>query len=240
MSDEDKTLPQDMSDYSLPGRLEESNNDFFATPKAEPKPKSKNKTIIAAGLIFLVISVGFFSYYFANQAEVDSKILQNSYNLTPEEQMVIQYGVGEYGSDHAHAAIVVVIDDQKLNFAYTRFQLTSPYIHFENHNPYLIHKHATNVPLVMLFSSFNMEITSDCIILDDNSFCTDTEHSLLFYLNGKPFSDISQYEIKHYDRILISLGDQRYIPDHLRYLNSLQIPDVPKSTIPGSENDVSV
>lgn len=248
MTDEDKILPKDTADYSLPGRLEESNNDFFAPSESqlppEPEPKPKNKVIIAAAVIFVVVSAGFFSYYFANQNEIDSQILQNTYNLTPEEQLAIQYGVGEYGSDHAHAAIAVFINGEKLNFAHPQFQLTSKYIHFENHNPYLIHKHATNVPLEMLFSSFGMEVTPDCIILHDaidtNSFCASADQSLDFYVNGKKFSEISQYVLGHNDRILISYGNQNSIPDYLEYLDTLKIFDIPKRTLPDSGNDISI
>ena len=248
MTDEDKTLPKDTSDFSLPGRLEESNNDFFvpAEPQLppEPEPKPKNKAIIAVAVIFVVVSAGFFTYYFTNQNEIDSQILQSTYNLTPEEQLVIQYGVGEYGSDHAHAAIAVFVDGEKLNFAHPQFQLTSKYIHFENHNPYLIHKHATNVPLEMLFSSFGMEVTPDCIILHDaidtSSFCASSDKPLSFYVNGEKFQEISQYEIKHYDRILIAFDDEKSIPDYLKYLDSLKIPDVPKRTLPNSGNDISI
>ena len=240
--DNDKTLPKEDSDYSLPGRFEESNSDFFAAPLPEPKPK--NKVIIVSAVIFVVVSAGFFSYYFANQNEIDSQILQNTYNLTPEEQMVIQYDVGEYGSAHEHAAIAVFIGDEKLNFALPQFQLTSQYIHFENHNPYLIHKHATNVPLEMLFSSFGMEVTQDCIILHDaietNSFCASSDQSLSFYINGKKYSEISQYSLSHKDRILISYGDEKSIPSQLEFLESLKIFDIPKKTPRHSDGDISV
>lgn len=242
MTDDDKTLPKEDSDYSLPGRFEEGNSDFFTVPEPEPKPKSK--AIIIPALIFVVVSAGFFSYYFVNQNEIDSQILQNTYNLTPEEQMVIQYDVGPYGSAHEHAAITVFIDGEKLNFAHPQFQLTSQYIHFENHNPYLIHKHATNVPLEMLFSSFGMEVTSDCIILHDaidtDSFCASLDQNLSFYVNGELFSDISEYSVNHKDRILISYGDEKLIPNQLEFLDSLKIFDIPKKTPRQSNGDISI
>ena len=161
----DKTLPKDFdSDYSLPGRLEESNSEYFDT---EPvKSKSKNNKIMIIVIASIIVSSGFFSYYFMNQNEIDSKIIQNTIRLDPERSLIKQYGVGEYGSDHAHAAIAVFIDGEQLNFDLQQFQLSSRFIHFENHNPYLIHKHATGVPLEMLFISLGMKITSDCIILN--------------------------------------------------------------------------
>lgn len=235
----DKTLPYDNSDDSLPGRIEDSNSFYFEEPD-ESKPKSKTLTI--AVIAFVIVSVGFFSYYFLNQNQIDSEILENTLPLTLEQKMVSQYGVGEFGSDHAHAALAVFIDGEQVNFGITNFQLQSKYIHFENHNPYLIHKHATNVPLKMLFSSFGMDITSECISLkyDSSQFCSDEDSTLSFLINGKYYSDIMSYEIKHNDRILISFGDSEEIPDQLRYLQSLEIHDIPKQNklVPGK--DISI
>jgi len=203
--------------------------------------------VIAVALV-IVIS-GFFSYYFMNQDEIDSRIIQNTINVDPEKKLVNQYGVGEYGSDHAHAAITVFVDGEQLNFGLPQFQVSSRYIHFENHNPYLIHKHATNVPLEMLFASFGMKITQDCIILNydvsadikSGRFCSGQDQSLVFYVNGeKYYSDISQYVLEHNDRILVSFGDAESISKHLAYLESLKILDIPKKTPKYSENEFSI
>ena len=244
----EKTLPKDFgSDYSLPGRFEESNSEYFGTESIKPKPK--NRTILVAAIAFVIISTGFFSYYFMNQNEIDSQIIQNTLNVDPEKKLVNQYGVGEYGSDHAHAAIVIFVDGEQLNFGLPQFQVSSRYIHFENHNPYIIHKHATDVPLEMLFASFGMKITSDCIILNFDEFadiktgrfCTGQDQSLVFYVNGEKYnSDITQYVLEHNDRILISFGDTESISKNLTYLESLKIFDIPKKTPQYSGNDISI
>ena len=108
----------------------------------------------------------------------------------------------------------------------------------------MIHKHAVGVPLEMLFSSFGVKITQDCIILNyekSREFCTKDKQRLLFFLNGeKYYSDISQYEIKHNDRIMISFGDEKSISKNLAYLESLNITDVPKKTQKFSGNDISI
>jgi len=246
--DDDKTLPKDFdSDYSLPGRFEESNSEYFDTESVKSKPK--NKAILVIAVAFVIISLGFFSYYFMNQNEIDSKIIQNIIKVDPEKKLATQYSVGEYGSDHAHAAIAIFVDDEQLNFGMPQFQLSSKYIHFENHNPYLIHKHATGVPLEMLFASFGMKITSDCIILNyDEStdiktgkFCTGQNQPLVFYVNGeKYYSDISQYVLEHNDRILVSFGDVELISKHLEYLESLRILDIPKKTPQYSRNEIII
>jgi hypothetical protein len=232
--DNEKTLPKDIgSDFSLPGRYEESNTDYFEVNSAKPTPKSRGIWIMA--FAFLIVASGFFSYYFINQNEIDSRIIQNTLILDPEKKLVNQYGVEKYGSEHAHAAIAVFVNGEPLNFALSKFQLTSKYIHFENQNPYLLHKHATGVPLEMLFSSMGIKITSDCLMLNyyadkkSGNFCSDQNNMLTFYVNGKPYtSDLSRYVFEHNDRILISYGNEKLIPEQMEYLNSLGILDAPK------------
>ena len=250
---EDKTLPKDSdSDFSLPGRFEEANSNYFRDYATEENfsieqkaSKTKNKTFTIIAIVFIAVSVGVFSYYFSNQAEIDSQIVQNTYNLSPEEELALQYGVGEFGSDHAHAAIAVFIGEEKINFARPQYQLTSQYIHFENHNPYLIHRHATDVPLEMLFSSFGMKVASDCIIVNVHGsnpgrYCIDEENSLSFYVNGQSIQNISQYVPQHNDRIMIAYGDVSTIPEKLIYLDTLRIPDVPKKTPQLSKDEILI
>ena len=107
---EDKILPSENSDYSLPGRIEESNVGYEIPVQAKPK----NRSLTIAGIAFLLVSAGFFSYYFINQDMIDSQIMDNTELKSIEEKMVIHYGVGEFGSDHAHAAIAVFVDDVQL------------------------------------------------------------------------------------------------------------------------------
>ncbi len=244
----DKILPKDLdSDYSLPGRLEDGNSN---NPNSEfIKPKSNSRIFFLIILFSIVVSLGFYSFYFLNQKDIDSQIIENTLNLDPEQILTNQYGVGEYGSDHAHAAIAVIVNNAALDFALPQFQLSSKYIHFENDNPYLIHKHATNAPLVMLFSSFGMKFTAHCIILNNDmyaaiktkKFCAEQGESLVFYVNGKKYpSDISQYVFQHNDRILIYLGNDESIPKYLKYLDSLELLDIPNNSPKYSGNAITI
>ena len=244
---EDKVLPKESdSDYSLPGRSEESNFAIEQITPYDTTPKSKSKSLAIGMIAFVIVSAGFLSYYFLNQNDIDSQIVQNTLNISPEQILAEQYNVGKYGSDHAHAAILVVLDGEQLNFGLPQFQLSSKYIHFEDHNPYLIHKHATKVPLEMLFVSIGLKVTQDCIFVqydfssNTNEFCAEDKKSVLVYLNGERFqSDISQYEIKHNDRFLITL-DEKSISKHLKYLDSFEIHDVPKKPLVNSDRDILI
>ena len=166
----DKALPNDDSDFSLLGRVEESDSAYFGpsmvpvsavAAQGEEIPRSKSRALVISALVFAVVSAGFFSYYFLNQSDIDSQILDNAAFETLEEKMVKHYEVGKFGSAHSHAALVVFIDGNQLDFGMPQFQVQSKYIHFENDNPYQVHKHATNVPLHMLFASLGIEIESN-------------------------------------------------------------------------------
>lgn len=245
---EDKTLPKEIdSDYSLPGRYEESNSTYqdSITPQ-ESTPRAKSKSLAIGIVVFVVVASGFFSYYFVNQSEIDSQIVQNTLNMSPEKVLADQYNIGEYGSDHAHAAILVVVDKEQLNFGLPEFQISSKYIHFEDHNPYLIHKHATGVPLEMLFASIGLEITQKCVFVEYgfseniSEYCAEGKKSVQIFVNGDEFpSDISQYEIQHGDRILITL-DEESVSKHLKYLDSFKIFDVPKKPSISSGKDIFI
>ncbi len=237
MPENNKVLPLDVdSDYSIPGRFEESNSEFLEPVTSKPK----NRLIVMVVISSIIISSVFFSYYFINQEKIDSQIIQNM-NLNPEERLVRQYGVGEFGSAHAHAAIAVFINGDQINYGLEEYQISSKYIHFENSNPYVIHRHATNASLELLFSSFGMSIMADCIQLHSKLFCTEENQTLRFFVNGEEFhSDISQYIFDHNDKIMISLGDIKSISKHITYVESLQIPNIPKKTTQNTGNLISI
>lgn len=234
------------SDHSLPGRLEESN---FEYSDITAKSKSNSKVLIICAVSFAIVSAGFFSYYFINQNEIDSEIIQQTTNMSIEDKLAIFYQVGERGSEHSHAAMVVFIDGEMLNFSLSKFQLSSKYIHFENDDPHIIHKHATNVPLEMLFSSFGMKITSNCIVLDQDNppetkistYCVKKDQIFSVYVNGKEYnSDISQYILKHSDRIMITLGEEKLISKQMKYLESIEIFDTPKKIPQNSGKNINL
>jgi hypothetical protein len=60
-----------------------------------------------------------------NLTQIESRIIQNTINVDPEKNLVNQYDVGEYESEHTHAAIVVFVDSEQLNVGLPQFQLSS-------------------------------------------------------------------------------------------------------------------
>ncbi|MCS6767513.1 MAG: hypothetical protein RMJ59_01245 [Candidatus Nitrosocaldus sp.] len=112
--------------------------------------------------------------------------------------------------EHVHAVFKLYIHGKEpVDFAQRKYQLRSPYIHFENNNGFIIHRHAANVDIGYLFESMKMKFSRDCFTLDDGrSYCNDGTNTLKFYVNGMPNDQYNRYVIQDGDRILITYGSE--------------------------------
>ncbi len=215
--------------------------DPFEYESGLAKTKSGNtKKILGIAVAAILLSAIVPFFYFQLQ-DTNSSPIQNNLTENTDERLAQKYGVGVLGDDHAHAAVIVFVNEERINFGLSQFQLQSKYIHFENQNPYLVHRHSTNVPLGMLFDSIDMKVTQDCIKLNydeinndiiSGRFCSGdkVENKLQIYINGRLYnSNISEYVFGHEDRILVSFGtgSENIIQKQLKYLDSLQIYDIP-------------
>ena len=113
-----------------------------------------------------------------------------------------------FGSAHEHASIIIKIHGDSYDLTKEQFQLTSPYIHLENYNGHVIHRHSEDVKLGFLFDTLNVGLTKDCISFEETEFCSNDEYSLKFYINEKKVQDIRDYIIFEGDLILISYGNE--------------------------------
>jgi len=111
------------------------------------------------------------------------------------------------GSAHEHASLFVKIHDDPFDFSQERFQLRSAFIHLENNNGYIIHRHSVGVTIGYLFDTLNLGLTPDCFTFDDGrKFCTNDDYTLKFYINERQVDDLRKYQIFDGDYILISYG----------------------------------
>lgn len=148
-------------------------------------------------------------------------------NLNPKTvSMPSPQGVGALGSEHSHAAILVVIFGDKFDFSAPSYQIKSSWIHFEAGDGTTIHKHATGVTLGYLFESLRLGLTDQCYEFQDGrSFCTNEDYSLKFFINGEQVGNIRDYEFQDGDRILISYGAEtlQELQSQLQELNNQNI-----------------
>ncbi len=120
--------------------------------------------------------------------------------------------LGKAGSTHAHASLLIFIGEKAINFCEPRFMLRSPFVHFEDNNCQVVHKHATGVTLPVFFKTIGVELTSACIALPFNNehHCNNGKDHLRVMINTKevPIDELTYYELQNNDHILVNFGPE--------------------------------
>lgn len=75
------------------------------------------------------------------------------------------------GSAHEHAKISVVIKNKKVDFSQPKYQLRSPYVHFEDGDGKTLHIHAQGVVLRYFLETLNWKLENSCLKTDFTEFC---------------------------------------------------------------------
>jgi hypothetical protein len=144
------------------------------------KPLAKYKTTaVAAAMLLCIGSVG---YYFL---------------ATPGYNSLFD-SFGKAGSVHYHANLLVMINGKQLNLSQDKYMstLSSPksmFVHVHDGEGSVIHYHAPNVPLWYFFHISGMSLTSSCLQVDDNTYCSDSTHVLELFVNGGRVQDLANY-----------------------------------------------
>ncbi len=116
-----------------------------------------------------------------------------------------------FDRSHQHAAILVKIFSDTMEFSNPAFQIKSSWIHFEGRDGTTIHKHATGVSLGYFFETLNIGLDDQCYrFTDGREYCSNEDYKLKFFINREQVSDIREYEIMDDDRILILYGNETY------------------------------
>ncbi|MGE3858717.1 MAG: hypothetical protein AB7F53_01880 [Nitrososphaeraceae archaeon] len=173
------------------------------------KRRSKNlKTIILPiiAVIAIIAVISMFLY---------------SPNLPPS-------GFGALGSAHTHAAFLVKVNGENIDFSQPQYQVQSDYIHVENGDGTTLHRHATNVTFADFLKSIKMDLdeTNNCLVFTNGTqYCNNNDNQLRIFINGNSTESISDYVINDNDRLLVIYGNetQDQISEALDELNKIKI-----------------
>jgi hypothetical protein len=174
------------------------------------KKRSKNlKTIILPIIAALVIIAGISIYLFS----------QNTLSVA---------GFGPLGSAHEHAAFLVKVNGQNIDFSQPKYQVQSDYIHVENGDGTTLHRHATNVTFADFLKSIKMDIDkkNNCLVFTNGTeYCDDNNNKLRTLINGHSTKSISEYILNNNDRLLVIYGNEndKEIAKALDELNKIKI-----------------
>ena len=146
--------------------------------------------------------------------------------------------IDKVGSDHAHASLLIMIDDRVLNFCSPDYMLKSQYVHFEDNNCSVVHRHARGVTILTFLKTIGIGLTNDCLTTpaDQKTYCDNGKQHLRVVVNGKEMSIelLPYYVFRNNDHILIDYGSES--SDMLRYKYN-QVPQIPLDVnLPNADN----
>ena len=109
---------------------------------------------------------------------------------------------------HLHADVKVYINGQQINFSQSKYQLRNSFVHFEDGNGEVAHVHAAGLTVGYMLKSLGIDFNSNCIIVESESYCSEKDKKLKFYINNKINKEFDKYIIKDVDKILVSYGNE--------------------------------
>jgi hypothetical protein len=157
------------------------------------KKRSKNFKTVILPIIAAIVIIAVISMYVSSQ---------NTLSVA---------GFGPLGSAHEHAAFLVKVNGQNIDFSQPKYQVQSDYIHVENGDGSTLHRHATNVTFADFLKSVKMDIDmkNNCLIFTNGTeYCDDNNNKLRTFINGNSTKSISDYVLNNNDRLLVTYGKE--------------------------------
>ncbi len=112
-----------------------------------------------------------------------------------------------YGSDHDHALFYLVVNGTEMEFSKPEYQLAASYVHLENNNSHIVHKHSVGVTWEDFFETINVSINYTreglCVDARGKKYCGNGTVSL----DGKIQPDIGT-EIQQGANMIIAIGNR--------------------------------
>ena len=157
------------------------------------KKRSKNFKTVILPIIAAIVIIAVISMYVSSQ---------NTLSVA---------GFGPLGSAHEHAAFLVKVNGQNIDFSQPKYQVQSDYIHVENGDGGTLHRHATNVTFADFLKSVKMDIDmkNNCLIFTNGTeYCDNNNNKLRTFINGNSTKSISDYVLYNNDRLLVTYGNE--------------------------------
>lgn len=182
-------------------------------PRHEHKPDEaprKMKIKIGKGMIYLIIGV-----VIAGAGGYGAFAFFSSQPSSGQTASSLSAPIGPLGSTHIHADFALFLDGDEITPLAPKYYVRNQFVHVEEGvGPgYVIHMHATNVPLGFFFKSLGMNFNNECFRLDNGKeFCNEGNKTLKMFVrhdNGEweENRQFHTYVFQDLDKILITYGD---------------------------------
>jgi len=153
------------------------------------------KVILGIGIAVVLLLI---TSYFIFSPKMPSPVLSS---LTPTP--IIPDGVDR------QATFAIFTNGTFRIFTDPRYHNKSQDVYIEENNPNVVQVKKSGVTWGDFFLTLPMKVTANCLTTGTGQeFCSNKTHTLKFYINGVPFSDVLSEEIKPQDKLLISYGPE--------------------------------
>lgn len=123
------------------------------------------------------------------------------------------------------ASFLIYTNGTQRVFTDTRYHNLSKDIYLESINPHIVHVKKPGLTWNDFFKTLPMSVTQDCLVTGtQQTFCSNKNETLHFYINGKKTVTILEEKINPYDQLLITYGKKEgdEIKEQLKALQELR------------------
>lgn len=180
---------------------------------------SESIMVAVVASVMLIVAV-----YMGNIYSQNPPIKEIEHESVEIKKQVIDQleGAGDLNDDHQHAVVIVMIDEIPVDFSQPKYQLSSPWIHYESGNGFLVHRHASGVTLGYFFETLGIEITEECIsVRNSNRYCTNENFFLKYFINNNEVPSITDYVVLDNDEVLVIYDSQKEV-DFEKIMNQIR------------------
>jgi hypothetical protein len=153
---------------------------------------------LVSGVIIIALLAGgyFYLYDKTPKSQLASPTVTTSPTASPKEvDITASFGIFTNGTFRI--------------FTPARYHNQSEDIYIEASNPYIIHVKKENLTWADFFKTLPMKLEKDCILTGTKeTFCTNSEKSLKFYINGNSDPTALNRSINQGDQLLVSYGNE--------------------------------
>lgn len=151
--------------------------------------------------------------------------LQTKDRMIPVENAAIKPTVLPTQPVNYTASFMIFTNGTQRIFTDPRYHNLSPEVYLEPTNSHIIHV-KTTVTWNEFFKTLPMSLTKDCLVTGTKqTFCTNKNETLKFYINGRPENNALDMIIKPNDWLLVSFGneDEEEIKKQLDILSDFKV-----------------
>lgn len=193
----------------------------------ERRSMNEERSIIVSFIVAILLVIGAYGYLWISDSSSEVEVRPGSLQAPVPV-------IGEEYSDHAHISFLMIIKNGIADFSSPQFMLRDRKAHFENNDPYTIHKHATGVTLPYFLSTIGFELSQDCLTTPEaETICNDGKNTWRMIVNGEEVERFDTYELMQHDKVLLNYDDDTPTELLIKY-NYVQ--EVPVEVDEGSEH----